>query len=87
MGIKRINKDFMENSKELNELKLLEELQSSEVFYTPYYWIEESDGYGKLTKQAEEVALKHLNQKEDGCKLFKKEDVEALFIGWGVIIY
>jgi len=73
--------------KKEDELKFLEELQASEEFYTPFYWIEESDGYGKLTGPAEKVALKYLKAKESENPLFKKEDVEGIFRGWAVFIH
>lgn len=86
MGNKRIDKGNMGGKSELGELKLLEELQTTEELYTPFYWIEEGDGYGKLTSKAEAIALKHLKPKEDGGLLFKKEDVQELFKGWGMLV-
>lgn len=86
MGNIQLNQDLMDANKELEELRLLEELQASEEFYTPFYWIEVSDGYGKLTTQAEEVALKYLKQTGDSL-LFRKVDVQDLFKGWGMIVF
>lgn len=74
------------NSRVVDELRLLEELEASEELNVPFYWIEESDGYGKLTAKAEEVALKYLEPKDKSNVLFKKEDVEGLFKGWGMVI-
>lgn len=87
MGNIQLNQDLMDANKELEELRLLEELQASEELYTPFYWIEESEGYGRLTKEAEIIALMHLGQKEEGSKSFKKEDVQGFFKGWGMIIF
>lgn len=70
-----------------NELMLLEELQDSEELSAPFYWIEESDGYGKLTRPAEKIALKHIEPKVAKNPLFSKEDVEGLFQGWGVAVF
>lgn len=77
----------MINNDEFKELQLLEELQASEEFNTPFYWIEVSDGYGKLTKEAEKVALKHLKPKEEDEVLFNQERVQGFFMGWGMMIY
>lgn len=79
--------DNIENNWVLNELKILEELQASEELYTPFYWIEESNGYGKLTTLAEKVALKHLKPKEEDEVLFNQERVQEFFMGWGMMIY
>lgn len=70
-----------------NELMLLQELQDSEELSAPFYWIEESNGYGKLTRPAEKIALKLIEPKEKENPLFKKEDVEGLFQGWGLIVF
>lgn len=87
MGKKQLSRDILEANKELEELKLLEELQASEELYTPFYWIEESEGYGRLTKEAEKVVLKHLKPKDEVELLFKKDEVRWLFRGWGMLIY
>ncbi|MDF0706606.1 hypothetical protein [Flagellimonas okinawensis] len=72
--------------KKEDELKFLEELQASEEFYTPFYLIQESNGYGKLTRAAGKVALKYLEPKEEGSLLFRIKDVERLFLGWGMVV-
>lgn len=87
MGNKRIDNRIKQGMGDLGELKLLEELDASEEFFTPFYWIDEGDGYGKLTSKAEEIALKYLKPKEDCRLLFKKEDVQQLFQGWGMIVF
>ncbi|GGH04307.1 hypothetical protein GCM10011416_24230 [Polaribacter pacificus] len=73
--------------KENFELRFLEELQASEELYTPFHWIEEEGRYGKLTAKSEEIALKHLKPREEGSLMFKKEDVQGLFKGWGMLIW